>query len=346
MSTDGLILAYEGNFNPGYFAELKPFENPVSTLLAQKGWRLENTQAYGYTTHTNYEATSANLKADNASPTYGSSGFSTGSNTVNIFFEGAQVSWARLGAQNLGRTLAWQGPTNPSFEPDPMDRAVAEALGKMKSEFEYIGREGVYNLPQDGTTSGTTGTWQQRGYRYAPGIVNKAAGGAVAGAGTLGTYGTLTRTIVIDALQSAWSSRMWEGGRPLTCFTNATAKRQLTDIFLGTANVGQQGVSRVEAGVSLETFTTDFGKVDVVLTHNIPTDTMYFLNLDQMQLVARPVPGMGVFFEKEFGIGNEKANKGRGIYAEIGIDHGVGSSHIRVYGIGSSIVGGQAVSAT
>jgi len=346
MSADGLNLVYEHPYNPGIFAELNPYDNPVTTLLAQKGYRIEPNKAYTYTTHSNSEAAAANLKADNASPTYGSSGFSTGSNTVQIFYEGAQVTWARQGEQRLGRVLGWNGPSNPSEEADPMARALAEALGTIKSQLEYIAREGVYALAHDGTTSGTTGTWEQRGYRYAPGIVNAAADGAVAGAGTLGTFGTLTHDVVRDALEDAWQSRMWNGGRPLTCFTNSTGKKQLTDVFVGTFNLGKNGLSRTESGVNLERFITDFGPVDVVLTHNMPVNEMYFLNLDQMSLVARPVPGKGFLFEKAFGNGNEKAAEGKGIYAEIGVDHGVGSAHIRMYGVGSTVLGGQTVSAT
>lgn len=343
MSTNGLILEAELPAYAGIFTELKPYDNPVTTLVGQKGWRLEPNQNYTYTYHTNSEASAANLKPDNASPTYGSSGFTTGSNTVQIFYEAAQVTWARKGAQLQGRTMGWKGANNPSIEPDPMDRAIAEALGTIKSQLEWVSREGVLDM---NVSAGTTGTWQQRGYRYAEGINNQAAAGAVAGAGTLGTYGTLTRDVVTDALQSVWESRLWEGGQAMTCFTNATGKRQLTDMFINEMDFGKNSTSRVEAGVAIEQFTTDFGNVDIVLTHNFPTDTMYLLNLNQMEMVARPVPGMGFLFEKDFGAGNEKANAGKGIYAEIGLDAGVGSAHARIYGVGSEVVGGQTVSAT
>ncbi len=346
MSSDGLNLVTEHPFNPGIFTELNPYDNPVTTLLGQKGFRIVPQKQYTETLHSHTEASAANLKPDNASPTFGSSGFTTGSNTVQIFYEGAQVTWARQGEQDLARVLNWQGPNNPSREEDPMNRAIAEALGTIKSQLEFVAREGAYNIAHDGTTSGTTGTWQQRGYRFAPGIQQAIAEGGVNGAGTLGTFGTLTHDVVRDGLESVWQSRLWTGGRPLTCFTNSTGKKQLTDVFVGTFNLGKNGLSRTEAGVNLERFTTDFGNVDVVLTHNMPADTMYFLNLDVMSLVARPVPNRGFLFEKDFGEGNEKAGEGKGIYAEIGVDHGVGSTHLRLRAVGSEVVGGQVVSAT
>jgi len=344
MSSDGLILNQELGYTPGIFTELNPYSNPVTTLVGQKGWRILPAKNYTYTYHSNAEQSSANLKPDNAGPTYGSSGFTNGSNTAQIFYEAAQVTWARDGEQNLTRTLNWQGPSNPSLEPRPMDRAKAEALAKIKSMLEYVGREGVLDMNNGG--AGTTGTWQQRGYRYAPGIQQQLADGAVVGAGTLGTFGTLTYDIVRNGLEKVWRSRLWESGRPLTCFTQATGKKQLTDIMIGTFNLGKNGESRTEAGVNLERFDTDFGKVDIVLAHNLPENTMYFLNLDVMELVARPVPGRGFLFEKGFGEGNEKANEGTGIYAEIGLDHGIGSTHLRLTGVGTAVVGGQTVSAT
>lgn len=343
MSTDGLILNQELDFYPGIFAELNPYDNPVSTLLAQKGYKILPQKNYTYTTHTNNEASSADLKPDNASPTYGSSTHGNGSNTAQVFYKAAKESWAREGDQNLGRTLGWQGPSNQSNEPSALARAKAEAIGDMKSELEYIGREGVLDLNNSG--AGTTGIWQQRGYRYAPGIQQGLADGGLDGSGTLGTYGTLTHTVVNELLEDVWQSRMWTNGRPLTCITNSTGKKGLSAAFTDTFDFGKNSESRVEAGVNINRFQTDFGNVDVVLAHNIPADTMYFLNLDEMQLVARPRPGKPIFYEEAIDRG-EKASNAVGIYAEIGIDHGVGSTHARLRGVGSAVVGGQAVSAT
>lgn len=342
MSSNGLILHQEFGYNPGIFSELKPYSNPVTTMaLARNGWKILPQKEYTYTTHTNTEATAANLKPDNASPTYGSSGFSGGSNCVQIFYEAAQMTWARNGDQDLARVKNWQGPSNPSLESNPMNRALVEVMGTIKSQLEYITREGVYNAP---SSAGTTDIYQQRGFRYAPGIQQAIADGGLDGAGD-GTLGTLTYNGVRDGLESVWRSRMWTDGRPLTCFTNATGKKQLTDIMIEHFNFGKNGESTSEAGVNLMGFETDFGKVEIALSHNIPENTMYFLNVDELQMCARPVPAKGFLFEKGFGEGNEKANEGTGIYAEIGMDHGVGSTHLRFRGVGTEVVGGATVEA-
>lgn len=331
-------------FYPGVFFELNPVATPITTLVSKRGMRTTPNKFYTHTYHSNATQASANLIGDMGTVTFGSAGFTTGSNTVNIWFEGAFESWARRGDQQLGRVQGWQQEKNASFEPSVLARAKAEALDKIKRQFEYVAREGVFNLGGGGGegTSGTTGTWQQRGFRYAPGITVGTANGAVAGAGTLGTLGTLTYTKIMDTLQSLWSNRLWTGN--LTAVCNANVKRQLTDIFKSEYNFGKNSFdSRSDSGVALETFKTDFGQVDILLTYDFPANDLYFLNLDYMELVGRPVPGKGIMFEDQV-ISNGRAGDGVGYYTEMGLDHGPGQAHARIFGIGSTIVGGQAVS--
>ena len=159
MSSNGWNLNKDFPAYYGQFHALNPQENPILTMLTAKGVTITPQKVYGLTYHTIANASSANLKPDMASVTLGSTAFTTGSNTCQIWFEGAGESWARKGDQDLGRTLAWQSPTNMSIEPSTMDRGMAEALARIKSQQEYIGREGQFNLPNGGTVAGTTGSW-------------------------------------------------------------------------------------------------------------------------------------------------------------------------------------------
>ena len=332
-------------FYPGLFFELSPVQTPITTLVSAKGLRTTPNKLYTVTYHTNATQTSINTKGDMAVVTYGSSGFTTGSNTVNVLFEGAFESWARRGDQQLGRVQGWQAEKNASFEPSALARAKAEALDKMKRQLEWGAREGTYTLGGGGGegTSGTTAQWQQRGYRYAPGITVGTTTGAVAGSGTLGTLGTLTFAKVMDVLQTVWSNKLWKGNA-LTAPCNATVKRALTEIFKSEFNFGKNAFdSTTTSGVSLETFKTDFGPVSILLSYDVPNTDLYFLNLEYMQMIARPVPGKGIMFEDQI-ISNGVAGDGAGYYTEMGLDHGPGQAHARIFGIGSVVVGGQAVS--
>ena len=341
MSSNGYILHKELDAYFGVYTELKPYENPVTTIAGAKGIRELSNKEYSLVFHTNAEQSSINAKADAASPTLGSSTVTTGSNTAQILFEGAAVTWARLGDQNLGRVLGWQDPSNPSVEPSPMARAEAEALAKIKSQLEWVSREGVYAIPHAGTTSGTTGTWQQRGIRFSDGMQQGTATGAVVevgGGGTTGTFGTLDFDVLMDTLQGIWDKRLWENGRPMVAVCNSTVKRALTDIMKTEFNFGKNGLSINRAGVNLTEFDTDFGPVQIVLTHNFPEHDLYFYNFDYMDLVGRPVPGKGFLFKTD--IPQTIAAEQTAFYTEQGLDYRTGSAHGRITAIGSTVKGG------
>lgn len=330
---------------PGIFQELNPVQTPITTIVGAKGFITTPNKLYTETFHSNATQSTANLKGDMAAVTYGSSGFTTGSNTVNIFFEGAFESWARKGDQQLGRVQGWQASSNPSLEPSTLARAKAEAMDKIKRQLEWVGREGTYLLGGGGGegTSGTTQTWSQRGYRYAPSLTVGTTTGAVAGSGTLGTLGTLTYPKILDVLQTVWDLRLWNSGDQMLAVCNSTVKRALTEIFKTEFNFGKNGESVTQSGVALQRFTTDFGPVDILLTYDFPRNDLYFLNTKYMNLISRPVPGKGVLFEDEI-ISNGVAGSGVGIYGELGLYTGPGQAHARIFGIGSTVVGGQAVS--
>jgi hypothetical protein len=222
-----------------------------------------------------------------------------------------------------------------------MDRALAEALAKIKGQQEWVAREGTYTRPHAGT-GGTTGVYEQRGYRYADGLEVGTADGGVPGSGTLGTYGTLTYDGIMDTLQGMWDKELWTPGDQMLCVCNSTVKRAISDIFISQLNFGKNGVSVNESGVNILRFTTDFGPVDIVMTHNFPTNELYFLNMNYMSMLGRPVPGKGLLFEKP--IAQTTAADLIGIYGEMGLNYQTGSAHGRIIGIGSTVVGGQAIS--
>lgn len=338
----GTILINDFGFYPGIFTELNPVELPITTLLMAKGVELMPQKDYTYTFHSNPDMLSVTPtnQGDMGTVNFGSTGFTTGSNTMNVWFEGAAHSWARMGDQNLGRQLGWQGPSNASREEVALARAMSEALLRIKTQAEYIAREGAYNSP----SNGGSGTWQQRGYRKAPGITNVAATGGVAGAGTLGTYGTLDIAVLQSVTQTLWDNKVNKSDQ-LYLFTNSTGKLAVSNLYRDTYNAGKYNASLTESGLNIDQFYTDFGIIKVVLTHTIPKNELYLLNLNQMRMVGHSVPGKGFMFETDASLPGV-AYEAKGIYTEMGVDHGSGSCHARIYGVGSTVKGGQTVSAT
>lgn len=325
----GTILYPDFNAYPGVFTELNPVELPVTTLLMQRGITLLPQKEYTYTYHSNPDMVSVTptLQTDLGTVNYGSTGFTTGSNVMNVWFEGAAVSWARMNDQSLGRTLGWQGPTNPTFEANPLDRAIEEALLRVKTQFEYVAREGIYFSNGAGT-----GTWQQRGYRRAPGILNQAVG--VAGGSAVGSLALLTQTVLENALQTLWDRKV-NGSDRLTILCNSIAKRQIGSIYGSAFWVGQNSQDKTSAGRNIQTLQNDFGFVDVILTHTLPQDTLYILNMSQMRAVGHVAKGGQLIYESPT-LPPGVAGDGVGLYTEMGVDHGVGSCHARLYGIGST----------
>lgn len=326
----GTVLIDDFGFLPGVFTELNPNDLPLTSLLMSRGVTLLPNKDYTYTYHTNpaHVNPSLTLQRDLGTTNFGSTGFTHGSNTIQVWDEGFGVSYFRMGDQQLGRTLGWQGASNPSREENPFGRGMSEAMDRVKYQLEKVIREGVY---KSSLNLGGTLEPQQRGYRYAPGITNTAIG--VAGGSAVGSLATLTLVKLIDTLQLLWENKV-NGSDRLTFISNAIPRRQVTDIMRDQFNAGKNSLSRTDAGVSINTFLTDFGEVDVVLTHTMPVDQAYILNLSQMRMVGRAVPGKGFMFEEPLPV--QQAGVFRRFYTEIGGDHGVGSCHARLYGIGST----------
>jgi len=344
MSANGYTLHYELPAYYGAYLELNPGATPITSLAAARGIEIVPNKVYQLVTHSNYEAGASdmNLKPDNSSATFGSTSFAAGSNTVQVWDEGAADTWARRGDQRLATVQGWQNRSNPSVEPSTLSRGRVEALWRIKSQQEYISYNGDYTIPHAGTAAGTTGTWEQRGIRNDPNLTVGTAGGAVAGSGTIGTMGTLTKTILMDTVQSIWENRLLNPGRPLTALCNATVKRVLTDMMISDFNFGKNGVSRTEAGVNLLRFETDFGPLDIVLSHNLPGNDLILLNYDYINMVGRIVPGKELFQERV--IPQTTAADAISIYHEGGLNYQNGNAHGVIFGIGSAISAGVPVS--
>ena len=329
----GTILYPDFNAYPGIFLELNPVDLPVTSLLGMGGVELLPQKEYTYTYHANPDMQSGGtvtLQTDLGTVNYGSTGFTTGSNVLNVWFEGAAVSWARQNDQSLGRTLGWKGPTNISYEQDPMGRAISDALLRIKTQLEYVAREGKYFSNGAGT-----GTWKQRGYRYAPGITNLAAIGAVAGGSSVGSYGTLTKGLIDNMLQTLWENKV-NAGDEITLVTNSRGKRQVSDIYGTLVTRFAQDSSIVNMfGQNVDRVVSDFGVLNIVLTHSMPVDQMYFLNLSQMRMLGHVAKGGQLIYESPT-LPPGVAGDGVGLYTEMGVDHASGSMHGRIYGIGTT----------
>ena len=90
-SGSGRILHGMFDAYPGIFYELNPQFYPITSTVGAKGIRLVPQKSYTTTYHSNpdQDSSTLRLKPDYGSVSYGSTGFTHGSNCVQIWFEGA-----------------------------------------------------------------------------------------------------------------------------------------------------------------------------------------------------------------------------------------------------------------
>jgi len=340
MSANGLVLHQELPQYPGYFLEMNPIDYPITTLAGRNGFRNEPSIDYTMTRHTNAAVGTSNNKPDNAGVTYGSTGFTTGSQCMQVLFEGFAETYRSRGDQELGRTLGFQGRSNPSLISNVTnkDRGIAEALARQKGQLEFQALYGVYNKP----SSGTTGLYSQRGLRNDSDLLTGTAASATTGAGTLGTTGTLTRNVVFDHLINHYNQKLW-GSEGLIVQGGAESITALNYMFMDEFNTGKNGVERTIAGINVISFATPYGDIHLNLTRD-PANSqhLWFLNPLYMDMVARPVPGKGVFFEEDTSE-KGKAHESTGIYAEAGFDYVEAKAHSLIVGVQNTATEGVAV---
>jgi len=340
MSSNGLLLHQELPQYPGHFLEMNSLQYPITTLAGRNGFRNEPSIDYTMTRHTNVAVGTSNNKPDNAGVTYGSTGFTTGSQCMQVVFEGFAETYRSRGDQELGRTLGFQGRSNPSLISNvtQKDRGIAEALDRIKGQIEFQALYGVYNKP----SAGTTGLYSQRGLRNDADLLVGTAASATPGTGTLGTTGTLTRNVVFDHLINHYNQKLW-GSEGLVVQGGAEAITALNYMFMDEFNMGKNGVSHQMSGIDLVSFVTPYGDIHLNLTRD-PANTqhLWFLNPLYLDMVARPVPGKGVLFEEDTSE-KGKAHESTGIYGEIGMDYMEGKAHSLILGVSNSAEEGIAV---
>jgi hypothetical protein len=171
--------------------------------------------------------------------------------------------------------------------------------------------------------TGTTGTFQ----------LSATQGGAAIDFTTDISAATLQK--VVDPTAESISSLMqtvWDNGgireqETATLVANSHVKRHLTEAFLSGASTSASGFrqdNRNVGGVNLQTFDTDFGRVNVMLNRYMPSNKLMVVSLDELRLkwleqekgrlFAEPLGVTGSLIESqiygEWGLmyGNERAH--------------------------------------
>lgn len=143
-------------------------------------------------------------------------------------------------------------------EQNEMDSQLADALKLAWIQYERTLLHGRKVAPSSGVASAMDG------------ILVRITTNAYAKAGA-----ALVEDFVLQALNDTWAA----GGSPDTVVLNAFQKRQINK-FLDS----QRMTTRTDriAGSVVDTYTSDFGTVDIVLDRNMPADTVLFLDREKI----------------------------------------------------------------
>ncbi len=171
----------------------------------------------------------------------------------------------------------------------------------------------------------TTGTFQ---------LANASGGSAIdfttdISAGTFEPVSDLTSTHVLDLMQDVWDNGGISEQETAVIIANSWNKRRLSSQFLGT-DAGFRQDSRTVGGVNLQTFDTDFGRVNVMLNRYIPANTVAVASLDELRLKWLDLGGDGLIIEELGTVGSKVENQ---FYGEWGLMYGNQRSHGKISGL-------------
>jgi hypothetical protein len=192
---------------------------------------------------------------------------------------------------------------------------VAQALTQIARDLEASFIKGTFNNPSTNATA----------RRIQATTTNVMHGGG----------GALTEDLVLDLLQKVWENGGIMVSETATLMCNAFQKRQLTEIFITSKNY--QELSRNVAGVSLTTFETDFGRLNIMLNRHMPTDEIQVVSLEECAPVILEIPGKGFLFQED--LAKTGSSDKTQIYGEIGLEYGNEKKHGRIENLSVNVVG-------
>ena len=139
----------------------------------------------------------------------------------------------------------------------------------------------------------------------------------------------LTEAMVLDQLQDVWEAGGIQVSETATIMAAGTLKRSLSKIFITDKNYQEQ--TRNVGGVNLQTFETDFGRLNIMLNRYMPTAALQIVSLEECAPVFMNIPGKGFLFEEQ--LARTGAAENSQIYGEIGLKYGNEKAHGKILGV-------------
>jgi hypothetical protein len=220
--------------------------------------------------------------------------------TVNTGLNGGTVDGVTAG---LGFEIA----NNPIM--NELDNQVMLNLKGMASDIDYSILQGSYQLAASASTAAKT-----RGLATAI-STNATAAGSTA----------LTTTHVNTTLKA-----MVDSGAILQNIVAVCNSFQRQSIAALYEFVPQ---SRTEGGAMIQKIYTDFAEIEILYDPNMPTDSIFFIEMSVLRLKCVPVNGM-VFVMED--LETAGASYAKQLYTQLGLDYGPEEYHGKITGLTTS----------
>jgi hypothetical protein len=299
---------------PNYVGELfnvSPEDTPfLSAIGGLTGGVAVNSTIFTWSSYDLRDAADDRQRLEGAdAPTAEGRARAAGQNVLEIHQEQVSVSYTKQAATNqFAGTAPFVGGPN----------AVQDELAwQLQQEFKQIARDveksfisGTYSLPANNSTARST-----RGVLEAIETNVVDLNGAV-----------LTKANVLDLMQEVWENGGIQESETRTVLVNATMKRKLTSLFI--TSTSYQELSRNVGGVNLQTFETDFGRCNIVLSRYVPADTIIVASLEECAPAFMEIPGKGHFFAEP--LAKTGASEKVQVYGEIGLRYGNERKHGKI----------------
>lgn len=232
------------------------------------------------------------------------------SNVLEIHQEAVAVSYTKLGAtRQVGSGTGATQVTADTMPADELAWQVEQKLKEVARDIEKAFLTGVYSNPATNATP-----------RKTRGLINAITTNT---ATTTHKAGELTEDEVLDLMQKVWSAGGMRESETRTVIVNATLKRALSRIFLKDA--GYRHTDRNVGGVNLQTFETDFGTCNIMLSGLMPVDKLVVASLEQIKPAFLEVPGKGHLFAEP--LSKTGAAEKVQLYCETGLIYGNEKAH-------------------
>ena len=232
------------------------------------------------------------------------------SNVLEIHQEAVAVSYTKLGAtRQVGSGTSATQVTADTVPADELAWQVEQKLKEVARDIEKAFLTGVFSQP---TTNATP--------RKTRGLINAITTNT---ATTTHKAGELTEDEVLDLMQKVWTAGGMRESETRTVIVNATLKRALSRIVLKDA--GYRHSDRNVGGVNLQTFETDFGTCNIMLSGLMPVDKLVVASLEQIKPAFLEVPGKGHLFAEP--LSKTGAAEKVQLYCETGLIYGNEKAH-------------------